>query len=41
MRSKGGTSQLTTKQELILNLGDSVLHEGLCGKSSYQSRISY
>jgi hypothetical protein len=27
MRSKGGTSQLITKQELILNLGDSVLHE--------------
>ena len=27
MRSKSGASQLTTKQELILNLGDSILHE--------------
>ena len=27
MRSKSGASQLTTKQELILNLGDYILHE--------------
>jgi len=27
MRSKSDASQLTTKQELILNLGDFILHE--------------